>query len=200
MPYFSQYNSVLLSENYFNHPEEHNFNSLKHIFEGKKIIGIGHSQGYHKLCVLNQKYNFFKLDKIVSLEGFSCYLGKLEPMKTIRKFYLDFMKYSYKLAPQLTLSNFMAMCGAPMQALPVNLNQELLLEDLQLLYSGVQPPQIPHLVLSSYDDWVIPFNIIEDNFRHLPDVKIIYTFGSGHLLGMKFPKYVSEEIQKFASL
>ena len=41
-------------------------------------------------------------------------------------------------------------------------------------------------------------NIIEDNFRHLKDVKIIYTIGASHLLGMRFTKYVSEEIKKFA--
>ncbi|MCR4623190.1 MAG: hypothetical protein K5780_00805 [Alphaproteobacteria bacterium] len=60
----------------------------------------------------------------------------------------------------------MAMCGAPMMALPPQLNHELLKKDLNLLYSRIESPQISHLVLSSLDDWVIPFNIVEDNFQN----------------------------------
>ena len=92
----------------------------------------------------------------------------------------------------------MTMCGAPMMSLPTELNKKLLMSDLDLLYSGIDSPEIPHLVLTSIDDWVIPFNIIEDNFRNLNDAQIIYTMGTAHLLGMKYPKYVSREIQHFA--
>ncbi|MBR1735382.1 MAG: hypothetical protein IJ730_08130 [Alphaproteobacteria bacterium] len=198
LPYFSKYNYILLSENYFNDPDDYSAEQLKDFFKGKRLIGIGHSLGYHKLCDLNKKHDFFKLEKIVSLEGFSCYLGKTEPMKSIRKFYLDFMKNSYQLCPRLTLYNFMMMCGAPLKELPQQIDQERLLDDLALLYAGIDSPEIPHLVLTSFDDWVIPFNIIEDNFRKLKDVKIIYTVGASHLLGMRFPSYVSKTIQEFA--
>lgn len=198
LPYFFDENYVLLSENYFKSPDDHDIEYLKKICKGKKLIGIGHSLGYHKLCDLNKKYEFFKLNKIVSIEGFSQYLGSLEPMRSIRRFFLDLMKIGYTCFPKLTLSNFMLMCGAPMLSLPSNLNQDVLMNDLDLLYSSIESPKIPHLVLSSFDDWVIPFNIVEDNFRLLEDVKIIYTLGAGHLLGMKFPKYVSQEIKKFA--
>ena len=198
LPYFSNYGYVLLSENYFDNPEDYDEKYLKKIFKGKRLIGVGHSLGYHKLCYLNQKYDFFNLEKIVSVEGFSRYLGSFEPMIIIRKFYLDFMKNSYAYFPKITLYNFMIMCGAPMMSLPSQLNHELLMKDLELLYTGIESPKIPHLVLTSLDDWVIPFNIIEDNFRKLDDVKIIYTIGSGHLLGMQFPEYVSQQIQRFA--
>lgn len=198
LPYFSNYGYVLLSENYFDNPEDYDEKYLKKIFQGKKLIGVGHSLGYHKLCDLNQKYDFFNLNKIVSIEGFSNYLGNFELTRSIRKFYLDFMKNSYICFPKVTLCNFMAMCGAPMMSLPSQLNQKLLMSDLDFLYSGIESPDIPHLVLSSLDDWVIPFSIVEDNFRKLNNVEIIYTIGAGHLLGMKFPKYVSQEIQKFA--
>lgn len=198
LPYFSNYGYVLLSENYFNNPEDYDEKYLKKLFEGKKLVGVGHSLGYHKLCDLNQKYDFFNLKKIVSIEGFSRYLGDSEPTRSVRKFYLDFMKNSYTYFPRITLYNFMSMCGAPMWILPSQLNHELLMNDLELLYSGIESPQIPHLILSSLDDWVIPFNIVEDNFRKLNNAKIFYTIGSGHLLGMKFPQYVSQEIQKFA--
>lgn len=198
LPYFSNYGYVLLSENYFNNPEDYDEKYLKKLFEGKKLVGVGHSLGYHKLCDLNQKYDFFNLKKIVSIEGFSRYLGDSEPTRSVRKFYLDFMKNGYTYFPRITLYNFMSMCGAPMWILPSQLNHELLMNDLELLYSGIESPQIPHLILSSLDDWVIPFNIVEDNFRKLNNAKIFYTIGSGHLLGMKFPQYVSQEIQKFA--
>lgn len=85
-----------------------------------------------------------------------------------------------------------------MSELPEQLDRKLLMRDLELLYSGIESPKIPHLVLTSYDDWVIPFNVVEDNFRKLDDVKIIYTIGASHLLGMRFPKYVSKQIQEFA--
>lgn len=196
-PYFTKRNYVLLSENYFNYKEDHNSEYLREIFEGKELIGIGHSQGYHKLCALNEKYDFFKLKKIVSLQGFSNYLGASEPMRSIRKFYLDFMKNSYLTCPRLTLFNFMFMCGAP-QPVPAELDHKQLMNDLELLYGGIESPKIPHLVMSSYDDWVIPLNIIEDNFRKLDDVEIIYTMGAGHLLGMRYPDYVSKKIKEFA--
>lgn len=199
LPYFSNYGYVLLSENYFDNPEDCDEKYLEKIFEGKKLIGVGHSLGYHKLCNLHQKYDFFNLEKIISVEGFSRYLGNYEPMISIRRYYLDFMKNSYTYFPKVTLYNFMLMCGAPMMSLPSQLNHELLMKDLELLYTGIESPKIPHLVLTSWDDWVIPFNIIEDNFRKLDDVKIIYTIGSGHLLGMQFPQYVSQEIIKFAA-
>ncbi|MBO4405797.1 MAG: hypothetical protein J5821_03630 [Alphaproteobacteria bacterium] len=198
LPYFSNCGYVLLSENYFDNPEDYDEKYLRKIFKGKRLVGVGHSLGYHKLCALNQRYDFFNLEKIVSVEGFSRYLGSSEPMRSVRQFYLDLMKNNYTYFPKITLYNFMSMCGAPMMALPSQLNHELLMDDLDLLYSGIEPPKIPHLVLSSFDDWVIPFNIIEDNFGKLDDVKIIYTVGAGHLLGMKFPQYVSREIQKFA--
>ena len=198
IPNFLNYNYVLLSENYFAYPEDYGPEHLRKIFKGKRLVGVGHSLGYHKLCDLNQKYDFFNLEKIVSLEGFSRYLGKSEPTKQVRKFYLDFMKLSYSVLPKLTLYNFMIMCGAPILDLPAELDHKLLMSDLELLYYGIKSPEIPHLVMTSFDDWVIPYNIIEDNFRHLKDVKIIYTIGASHLLGMRFTKYVSEEIKKFA--
>lgn len=198
LPYFESNNYVLLSENYFCCEEEYNFEELKSTFFGKNLIGVGHSQGYHKLCSLNQKYDFFNLKKIVAVQGFSRYLGTAEPMKSVRKFYLDFMKNSYLFNPEMTLYNFMAMCGSPMDHLPQNINQKQLMDDLELLYSGINPPEIPHLVLTSTDDWVIPFNIIEDNFRKLDDAKILYTSGAGHLLGMRFPEYVYKQVKEFA--
>lgn len=198
IPNFSNYNCVLLSENYFKYPENYDENYLRKIFIGKTIIGIGHSLGYYKLCNLAQKYDFFKMKKIVSIEGFSCYLGKCEPMKSIHKFYLNLMKNNYIYFPGRTLNNFMLMCGAPMQAIPSRLNKELLMSDLNILDSGITPPKIPHLILSSLDDWVIPTHIIEDNFRCIPNSKIIYTIGASHLLGMRFPEFVSGEILEFA--
>lgn len=197
VPYFEKDNYVLLSENYFGDPDDHRFEEFERIFQGKILVGVGHSQGYHKLCDLNKRYDFFNLCKVVAIQGFSRYLGITEPMKSVRKFYLDFMKNSYFFNPEMTLYNFMAMCGSPLDRIPQNLDQKKLMEDLGLLYSGIEPPEIPHLVLTSTDDWVIPFNIIEDNFRNLGDVKIVYTSGAGHLLGMRFPEYVHKEIKEF---
>lgn len=198
LPYFKNDNWALLSENYFNYEEDYRFEDLKSTFAGKNLIGVGHSQGYHKLCDLNERYDFFKLKKIVSVEGFSRYLGHTEPMKSVRKFYLDFMKNSYLFNPDMTLYNFMIMCGSPMDQMPKNIDQKQLMDDLELLYSGIEPPKIPHLVLSSTDDWVIPISVIEDNFRNLDDVKIVYTTGAGHILGMRFPEYVYKQIKEFA--
>lgn len=199
LPYFSDFNYVLLSENYFSSPDEVSVEYLKEIFQGKRIIGVGHSLGYHKLCYLNQKYDFFKLCKIVSLEGFSRYLGNSPFTAEFRKFFLNLMKLSYQTFPEVTLYNFLLMCGAPMQSFPKNMNQKLIMNNLELLYSGIESPEIPHLVLSSYDDWVIPTYIIEDSFRNLSDVEIVYTYGASHLLGIKFPQYVSQKILKFVN-
>ncbi len=198
LPYFAEEDYILLSENYFNLPEDYDEKYLKKIVKGKELIGVGHSLGYHKVCALNQDCDFFNLKKVVSLEGFSHYLGRFEPMRSVRRFFLDLMKTSYTYYPEVTLFNFMLMCGAPIIKFPEQLNMKLLMDDLSLLYTGIESPDIPHLVLSSFDDWVIPSNIIEDNFRGLKDVEIVYTMGAGHLLGMKFPEYVADKIKKFA--
>ena len=194
LPYFSNYECVLLSENYFCESEEVTEEQLRKIFKDKKIIGIGHSLGYMKLCLLQEKYDFFKLSKIISIEGFSEYLGSREPMRSMRKIALEYMKVSYSINPIGTLVWFQSICGA-IPDIPTKVNQDLLQEDLKLLDEKVRMPCIPHLVLSSIDDFVVPFYIIQDNFGQC--AKIIYTQTASHLLGMRYPKYVFEEISKF---
>lgn len=198
--YFADYNAVFLSENYFNDPADVAFDDLADIFKNKTIVGVGHSLGYYKLCALQEQYSFFQMQKIVSVEGFSSYLGHNCYDRTVREFYLNLMKINYQIAPKQTLSNFISMCGFFMPALPALLNQDQILRDIDLLYKSIACPKIPHLVLSSFDDWVVPYSIIEDNFRRLKDVNIIYTFGAGHLLGMRYPKQVSEQILQFTKL
>ncbi|MCR5225114.1 MAG: hypothetical protein K6C34_03440 [Alphaproteobacteria bacterium] len=194
LPYFSNYECVLLSENYFCEPNEVTEDQLKKIFKGKKLIGIGHSLGYMKLCLLQEKYDFFKLSKLIAVEGFSNYLGSKEPMRSMRKIALEYMKVCYSINPIGTLVWFQTICGA-MPDIPQKIDQDLLQEELKLLDEKIITPSVPHLVLSSIDDFIVPFYIIQDNFGQC--AKIIYTQIASHLLGMRYSKYVHDEILNF---
>lgn len=97
--FFSDYDCILISEDYFC-DKEHWITSakFKKIFlKRKKLIGIGHSLGYAKLCKLHQKYDFFKLKKIVAIEGFSSFLGNFLITRMLRKSSLDYMITLYNL-------------------------------------------------------------------------------------------------------
>lgn len=192
--YFADYSYVLLSENYFKESKKINEHELKVVFEGKEIIGIGHSLGYMKLCLLQEKYEFFKLKKIVSIEGFSNYLSNIPYVREAREFGINYMKNCYTVAPILTLISFQTICGA-IPLFPKVIDEKLLQADLELLKNKVIPPKIPHLVLSSIDDPIIPCWVIEDNFRSF--AKILYTQFAGHILGMKSPEWVSKKISEF---
>ena len=91
----------------------------------------------------------------------------------------------------------MMFCGQLAPTIPTSVNEKIFFGDLNLLDDGIVPPNIPHLVLSSLDDYIIPFYIIEDNFGKLPDVKILYTEGVGHLLGFKQLEFVYFKIMDF---
>lgn len=194
IPYFRDYECVLLSENYFCESSEVDELSLRKIFAEKRIIGIGHSLGYMKLCLMQEKYNFFKMSKIVSVEGFSNYLSDNAIVRPSRKASLEVMKTCYSINPIGTLIWFQSICGA-VPDMPEKVDQKLLMDDLNLLDTKIILPTIPHLVLSSVDDFVIPFSVIQDNFGQ--SAKIVYTQFASHLLGMRYPKHVYDEIVKF---
>lgn len=193
-PYFSDYSCVLLSENYFKEDGVIDEQRLKEIFEGKEVIGIGHSLGYMKLCLLQEKYKFFNLKKVVSIEGFSNYLSDIPYVRETREFGINYMKICYAIDSILTLISFQAMCGA-VPLFPKAIDEELLQADLELLREKVTPPKIPHLVLSSADDPIIPCWVIEDNFRSF--AKILYTQFAGHILGINSPEWVFKNISEF---
>lgn len=201
-PYFRNYNCIMLSENYFEpnsgKSDEKVLQQLEKLLKDKHTVGVGHSLGYQKLCLLQQKHPFVKLDKIVSVCGFSRYLGNDPILRPHRKAPLEMMKNSYAMNTFGTLMWFQMFCGQDIPIFPSAVNENLLLGDLKLLDDGVAPPDIPHLVLSSIDDYIIPFYIVEDNFRRLPDVEILYTENTGHLLGMKKPAWVYSKIMEFA--
>lgn len=196
VPKFLNYNCIMLSENYFDQPTVR-VPDLKPLLEGKYLVGVGHSLGYEKLCLLQSEYNFIKLKKIVSIEGFSRYLGHEYLYQCLRKPPLEFMKMCYAANPLSTLLWFQMFCGQFPPLVPPSVNYKLFYDDLNLLDDGIPSPEIPHLVLSSIDDPVIPFYIIEDNFRKLNDVEIIYTKGTGHLLGMQQSTWVYRKIMDF---
>lgn len=199
--YFQDYNCVMLSEDYFrqNKCEDGEIlQKLKSLLENKYVIGVGHSIGYQKLCLLQQKYDFIKLEKIVSICGFSRYLGNNPLLRPHRKAPLEMMKDSYAVNTLGTLMWFQMICGQSIPFFPSDIDEKFMFDDLKLLDDGVTSPNIPHLVLSSIDDYIIPFYIVEDNFRKLPDVEILYTEGAGHLLGMKEAAWVYTQIKDFA--
>lgn len=196
LPYFQNYNCVMASDDYF-------IGNILHLqpealLKDRYLIGVGHSLGYEKLCLLQEQEPYIKLQKIISISGFSHYLGKDPILQPHRKAPLEMMKKCYAVNAFWTLAWFQMFCGQTVPYIPGAINEERFFADLKLLDSGIKSPDIPHLVLSSIDDYVIPFYITEDNFRRLPDVEIHYTNGAGHLLGMRQAAWVYQKIINFA--
>lgn len=197
----SDYDILILAENYFNDTKNlMSIDDVLKITEGRKIIGGGHSLGYAKIVEFYKKHkNKFKLGKIFAIEGFSNFLSNNPMVKYVRKLSLDAMINLYHVNLVLTFLMFQFMCGEILNPLiPSDVNRELFFTDLEALNGSCTPPNIPHLVLSSLDDPIIPWYVIEDNFRSLPSVEINYTFGTLHLLGDRHPYYVVEKLKNFA--
>lgn len=197
LPYFQNYNCVMTSDEYF-FKENTVHLQPEVLLKDKYLIGIGHSLGYEKACFWQENNPSIKLQKIVSISGFSHYLGKDPLLQHHRKVPLEIMKKCYATNAFWTLAWFQIFCGQSIPVIPGKINEKKLLDDLELLDRGVTPPAIPHLVLSSIDDYIIPFYITEDNFRKLPDVEVHYTNGAGHLLGMKQPAWVYQKVINFS--
>jgi len=197
----SDYDILILAENYFN--DTKNLMSIEEVLEiteGRRIVGGGHSLGYAKIVEFYEKHkDKFKLEKIFAIEGFSNFLSSNPIARSKRKLSLDTMINLYKWNLVPTFIMFQFMCGEFLNPLiPSDVNKELFFKDLDGLNGSCTPPNISHLVLSSIDDPIIPWYVIENNFRSLPSVEINYTLGASHLLGDRHPHYVVEKLKNFA--
>lgn len=195
--FFPNHNAIMLSEDYFDEGDNCTDEMFEKICKNKEIIGIGHSLGYQKLVCLAEKYDFFKPKKLIALEGFSTFLSHIPFVREIRNLSVNAMKVLYSINPFMTLYVFQIACGEQFPYIPHKINKKKFLEDLNILFDDVKSPEIPHLVMSSLDDPIIPFYVIEDNFRKLQNKEIDYSFFSMHLLGTKNEKRVAAKISDF---
>jgi len=196
----SDYDILILAENYFNDTKNvMTVDDVLNITVGRKIVGGGHSLGYAKIVrFYNNNKNKFNLTKIFAIEGFSNFLSNNSIIRCRRKLSLDTMIKLYRVNLIQTFVMFQFMCGEFFNPLiPSDVNKELFFNDLNELNSSCISPDLPHLVLSSIDDPIIPWYVIEDNFRLLPSVEIDYTFGTSHLLGDRHPYYVTKKLKSF---
>lgn len=154
-------------------------------------IGVGHSLGFFRL---NQHIKSFK--KLVSLQGFSNFLGYDTRLHAIREVYLKRMIAHFKKNPLIARSDFYEKCDykGPFPAFPEGYSWD---HDLQCLKNEFLLPDIPLFVIGGGKDNVVPMTLLEDNFSHYTHVTLKKIESASHVLGYTHVDEVLDLLRKF---
>ena len=153
----------------------------------EKRIGIGHSLGYLKL-----NNSGIQFDYMIGLQGFLNFCGKDERIKNIRLNYLDRVISDFNDNYESTVSSFQKRCGCN-----TNLPKNADIKDLYMMKESFKHNKVKTKIIGSLKDRIVPFSIIEDNFKDIDEVEIECIDEIGHSLGFNEPMYVLEVIREF---
>lgn len=189
LPFFKDEEYSIVNFGYF---EEQNFPPLPN---NKKIIAIGHSLGVVKLLNL-----YPQIDYLIGLNGFINFLGNDIILHKQRMRELNLLINGMQKNLLLTLKNFYKNCGKAEFANYIDFEHiklELLLQDLSILKKSYNLPNIKTLIIGAKDDIVVPDNLIADNFKQYPYVKIIMLENGKHMLGFDYADEIFKQIMNF---
>lgn len=156
MPYFEDHQIYTLDLGYFG-------KSARNLPQNpeQRLIGVGHSLGFLKLCQTNLKF-----DLLVGLNPFFNFLGQEKVLRRKRELELKMLKSSLIKSPKKTLEDFHTRSGAPFVRSKFDtLSLTHLLQDLDSLAS----PEVYKFdrkiakkvfLLGSQDDPVVPKDIV----------------------------------------
>jgi pimeloyl-[acyl-carrier protein] methyl ester esterase len=156
IPYFADFEIYGLDLGYYGKPYIKLPNN-----PGQKILGIGHSLGFLKLCQMN-----LKLDLLVGLNPFVDFLGKERILRRKRELELKMLRSSLLKSPQKCLEEFHARCGAHHDRSKFeSLSLPAIHQDLDSLATTISLPAGKKIankifLLASEDDPVVPREIV----------------------------------------
>lgn len=200
--YFSSYHCIYINLGYFENALEDGISidintavQKLSAMEDAEIIGIGHSFGLLKL--MQSGINFSKL---VGLNAFINFIGSSAELRKRRIVEYDFCREVILQSPQIGLAQFYErslIFGFMAKGLPT-LNYNRIREDLVVIYeeNGIET-KVPTLILGTECDVVVPPEIIEDNFKGIPNVEIEILQKGGHGLGYNEASVVASKIHNF---
>ncbi|MES2307777.1 MAG: hypothetical protein V4507_02860 [Verrucomicrobiota bacterium] len=153
-------------------------------------IAIGHSIGFRSLMESKAPWK-----GAIVVQGFFDFLGPEPRLRKIRDRSLTQMREGWEKNPSEILQGFYKACQIPSTAQPLGtpaLNR--LKADLHSLQSPgnfASPLNIPHLVLGSRDDQIVPPPLLESEWN---SEKIRWSAKGGHALGFFESDFVIESI------
>ena len=159
--------------------------------KSKTYIGIGHSIGFLKL-----NNSGLKFEALVALQGFLNYCGSSDRMRKIREAELAKCRENVNLNKNECLRKFREFCGYTQDVL-ADIPLHLLQDELNMMENSYEHCGVKTLVIGSTDDVIVPMSIINDNFAHLTNVKIMQLDNGRHALGYLYPELVAKKIYEF---
>lgn len=201
--FFSEFEYIILSENYFKTASqlanEQNCMSFEKFFDKEKqYIGIGHSLGFQKISNIAKTFpDNFK--GIVGLNAFLNFTSDDAGYKKTCLKHINEMSQALKVDANLMIKEFRAHLGGDffIETKYQFIDNNILARDLELLQQTYIIADFPHLILGSDDDQITPKEIIDADFANLKNTNVQYTDNAGHLLGYKKPIWVYKEIMEF---
>ncbi|CAG7591925.1 MAG: alpha/beta fold hydrolase [Candidatus Midichloria sp.] len=184
LPHFEEYPCIVLDHGYYR--SEY----LPQVNEKIHWIGVGHSLGLVKL--LQSKTTFKAL---IGLQAFNNFLASDKSLNRRRTLELAIMKKNFNENPQNTIESFNGIVATNIDFYRITNDLNLLSYTHESLFEKFM--EIPILILYTADDEVVPVNIIEENFKHYPNVQLKKMPNSKHLLGCLNSKQVAISIKEF---
>jgi len=190
LSYFSDYPTKLWNLGYFG-TDSWEIPAAQELGPPIKWIAVGHSIGFRKLMESPVPWI-----GAVSVQGFHDFLGTKPDMRKIRSRALQQMINGWQRAPMTVLHNFYLSCGSP-ETPTQKPNFDLLGEDLHALEKPGNfrwPLAIPHCVLGSQNDTIVPLDLITSEWD---GSRMSFSPHGGHALGFFESDFVAEWIHSF---
>lgn len=182
-PFFQRESCTFLDLGYFGTPHTH---VRKH---GRPLIGVGHSLGFLKLIKLGLPW-----DGLISIQGFTCFLGHGASLRSRRARELTRMQERFAIDPTGTLVVFYNRCG--IKGPDGRPDNEKLADDMKVLEEDCPLPYgIPVLALGTEDDVIVPPALTHDNFSGHAWISLCAL--GGHALGHRQMIFVLDHIKAF---
>lgn len=168
---------------------EYEFYDDQESYSFEEYVGIGHSIGFQKL-----NNSGIKFKALIGLQGFLNFCGgNLSVQKNI-----DRMMQSFSQNKSKSLQFFYNVCKftgslPQLNSMPI----ELLLEDLESMKYSYAHCGCPTLILATDNDPVIARDIVIENFKYLPNIKVEIIAGDHHTLGFVDAEKVADQIKMF---
>lgn len=195
-PYFKEHDCFFFDLGYFSAKET----IIAPNFKDYQVVAVGHSLGVLKLLKFSSDFK-----AIISLQGFTNFLGNDPKLHKKRQQEWQQMRTAFNYDPKATMLKFYSrVFNGSNNELRQKLAAKIDLMNIKKLSLDLDDLIIPSeakfnhmLSIASLDDQIVPPILITDNFASSNKVKIVTYNSGGHLLGLVESGLVAQEIKNF---